>query len=214
MYLCPSTMCLDFNNLEKSVKELDEAGTDIFHNDVMDGNFVPNITLGLNDIKTIRNATNKPIDAHLMINNPDNKVDWFINLGVDIIYIHPEAGGNTVETLKHIKDKNCKAGIAINPETSIEEVKHMFDICDYVMIMSVHPGFAGQKFIEDVMIKIKELGELKNNYKFKLMLDGACSPEKIKECSKLGVDGFVLGTSALFNKDDSYKNIMNNLRKL
>lgn len=214
MYLCPSTMCLDFKNLEQSVKELDDAGTDIFHNDVMDGNFVPNITLGLNDIKTIRNATSKPIDAHLMITKPDNKVDWFIDLGVDIIYIHPEALGDTEKTLKHIRERNCKSGLAINPETSIESVEHLFDLCDYVMVMSVHPGFAGQKFIEEVMDKIIKLGELKNKYGFKLMMDGACSPEKIKECSKLGVEGFVLGTSALFNKNDTYKNIMNNLRKL
>lgn len=214
MYLCPSTMCLKFDNLKNSIFELEQAGIDIFHNDVMDGNFVPNITLGLNDIKAIRELTDKPIDAHLMISMPDDKVDWFIDAGVDIIYIHPEALGNTLNTLKHIRSRNVQSGIAINPETKIEDVKDLFVECDYVMVMSVHPGFAGQKFIEDVMDKIKDLGILKNEYGFKLMMDGACSKEKIKECKALGVDGFVLGTSALFNQNDTYANIISNLRKL
>ena len=207
-------MCLDFDNLEESVKQLDKLDIDIFHNDIMDGNFVPNITLGLNDLKTIRNATDKLIDAHLMITNPKDKVDWFIECGVDIIYIHPEAGDGTLETLKHVKENMVAAGIAINPETTIEQIEYLLDECDYVMIMSVHPGFAGQRFIEDVMPKIEELGNLKEKYNFRLMLDGACSPDKIRQCNKLGVDGFVLGTSALFKQNRPYEQIIPELRKL
>lgn len=214
MLLCPSTMCLDFINLKGDIKALEDSGIDIFHNDIMDGNFVPNITLGINDLKVIRKLTNKPMDAHLMISNPHDKVDWFIDAGMDIIYIHPEAGEKTLETLKHIKDRNIKAGIAINPETKISDVEHLFELCDYVMIMSVHPGFAGQKFLEEVMDKIEEIGKLKAKYNFVLMLDGACSPSKIKECSALGVDGFVLGTSALFGKGRPYKELVDELRSL
>ena len=214
MYLCPSTMCLDFCNLEKSIKELEDAGIDIFHNDIMDGNFVPNITLGINDVKAIRQLTDKQIDVHLMITNPKDKVDWFIDAGADIIYIHPESGDQILETLKHIVDRNVSSGIAINPETSIEEIKHLLPYCDYVMVMSVHPGFAGQKFLEEVMPKIEELGKMKTDYHYILTMDGACSKEKIIECKALGVDGFVLGTSALFKQNRPYNEIVKELRKL
>lgn len=213
MYLCPSTMCLDFSNLKESVKELEQAGTDIFHNDIMDGNFVPNFALGLNDIKAIRKLTDKLIDAHLMISNPKEKVDWFINAGVDIIYIHVESDPEPLSTLKYIKEKNCKCGIAINPETSIDKVENLLEYCDYVLAMSVHPGFAGQKFVGEVKPKIEQLCKLKEKYKFNLIMDGACSPEIIHDFSNIGVDGFVLGTSALFGKNDSYEAIFNRIRK-
>lgn len=214
MLLCPSTMCLDYENLKQEIKDLEDAGIDIFHNDIMDGCFVPNITLGMYDLKLIRKYTDKPIDVHLMIKDPSEKVDWFIKEGVDIIYIHPEAGNNILKTLCHIKESGIKCGIAINPETSVESIEYLLDTCDYVMVMSVHPGFAGQKFVEEVMDKIKLLGQLKKKHNFVLTLDGACSPLKIKECSALGVDGFVLGTSALFGKDRPYKDIINELRTL
>lgn len=207
-------MCLDFLNLKEEIRALEEAGTDIFHNDIMDGCFVPNITLGINDLKAIRKCTDKLCDVHLMIKNPSKKVDWFIDAGADIVYIHPESERCTVRTLKHIREKGAKAGIAVNPETEYETVEKMLPYCDYVMVMTVHPGFAGQKYISSVEEKIAEFVQAKEKYGFALMIDGACSPEVIKRTSQMGVDGFVLGTSALFGKGRSYAEIMKELRSL
>ncbi len=212
--LCPSMMCADLKRLSDEVKELDEAGTDIFHCDVMDGSFVPNFALGLSDISSICESTNKLVDVHLMIENPANKVDWFIDAGADIIYIHPEAERYVVKTLAHIKERGKFAGIAINPDTSLETVEEMIGLCDYVLIMTVNPGFAGQKFQDFTVKKIKRIEDLKKTYSFKTVIDGACSPEVIKNMSEIGVDGFVLGTSSLFGKGKSYKECLSELRQL
>ena len=212
--LCPSMMCADYSRLREEVEELDQAGIDIFHCDVMDGSFVPNITMGIMDIQTIRKYTKKRIDCHLMIENPSDKVDWFIDAGADIIYIHPEGERYVSKTLMHIKERGKMAGIAINPDTSIETVKEMLNSCDYVMVMTVHPGFAGQKFIDFTKTKIKELMKYKEKYGFQITIDGACSPQVIAELSKIGCDAFVLGTSSLFGKEQSYKQLVEELRKI
>lgn len=212
--LCPSTMCIDFHQLDKEVKELAEAGIDIFHNDIMDGSFVPNMTLGLNDLRAIRKTTNKLIDAHLMVEKPANKVDWFIDAGADIIYIHPEAERYVVKTLAHIKQKGKMAGIAVNPDTSIESIEEMLNLCDYVLVMTVNPGFAGQNFIDFTKRKVEKLAKLKDSYGFKIIIDGACSKEVIESLKAIGADGFVLGTSALFNKGRPYKELVEELRNL
>lgn len=211
--LCPSTMCVDFHHLDDEIQELDKAGVDIFHNDIMDGTFVPNMTLGINDIKAIRRSTNKPMDVHLMIENPSGKVDWFIDAGADIVYIHPESERYVVKTLAHIKERGKMAGIAVNPDTSIDSIEEMLNLCDYVLVMTVNPGFAGQKFIDFTRKKVERLAKLKESYGFKIVIDGACSPEVIKELSSIGADGFVLGTSALFGKNRSYNEIVKELRK-
>lgn len=212
--LCPSMMCADFGNLKEDVEALDQAGADIFHCDVMDGEFVPNMTMGLMDIKTIRKYTNKLIDCHLMMENPSTKVDWFIDAGVDIVYIHPESERYTIKTLAAIKARGCKAGIAINPDTSIESIKEVLNLCDYVMVMTVNPGFAGQKFLEFTKRKINKLVEQKQAYGYHIMIDGACSPAIIQELSACGCDGFILGTSALFGKDKPYVDLIKELREL
>jgi len=212
--LCPSMMCANYESLKDEICALDQAGVDIFHCDVMDGTFVPNITMGIMDIKTIRRNTSKMIDCHLMIENPSDKIDWFIDAGADLIYIHPESEKYVIRTLAAIKDKGVKAGIVINPDTSIATIKEMINLCDYVMVMTVNPGFAGQKFIDFTKEKIKELVFLKEKYNYKLMIDGACSPEVIKELSDIGCDGFVLGTSALFNQQQSYTELITELRGL
>ncbi len=212
LLLCPSTMCIDFHHLDDEIKALDEAGVDIFHNDVMDGSFVPNMTLGINDIKAIRRSTNKPMDVHLMIENPSGKVDWFIDAGADIVYIHPESERYVVKTLAHIKERGKMAGIAVNPDTSIDSIEEMLNLCDYVLVMTVNPGFAGQKFIDFTKKKVERLAKLKETFGFKIVIDGACSPNVIKELSSIGADGFVLGTSALFGKNRPYKDIVKELR--
>lgn len=170
----------------------------------MDGTFVPNVTMGVMDVKAIAAAATKPVDCHLMIENPANKVDWFINAGAKIIYIHPGSERYVVKTLAHIKEMGAAAGIAINPDTSIATVEEMLNLCDYVMVMTVNPGFAGQKFIPFVRDKVVRLAQLKEKYGFKLMIDGACSPAVIADLSAIGADGFILGTSALFRKGGTY----------
>lgn len=207
-------MCVDFGNLKNEVLALDNADVDFFHCDVMDGSFVPNLTMGLMDIKTIRQHTNKLVDCHLVIENPLSKLDWFIDAGADLIYIHPESERYVVKALMQIKARGKLAGLAINPDTSIETIKEMLNLCDYIMVMNVNPGFAGQKFIDFTKKKIKELIKLKKDYSYQIIIDGACSPQIIKELSNMGCDGFILGTSALFGKQKSYQELIKEFREL
>lgn len=212
MLLCPSLMCADYGNLRATVEDLDAAGIDIFHCDVMDGSFVPNFAMGLEDIKAVRAATNKLVDVHLMVENPASKVELFASAGADIIYIHPESERYVVKTLVAIKSLGKSAGIAVNPDTSISEIEEMLNLCDYVMVMTVNPGFAGQSFIEFTNDKVRRLAALKERFGFKLMIDGACSPERVRDLSAIGADGFILGTSALFGKDAGYEECLRRLR--
>ncbi len=212
--LCPSMMCANFGNLNQEMIELEKGGADIFHIDIMDGKFVPNFGMGLQDMQYICNNSSIPVDAHLMIENPGDYVETFADMGASIIYIHPESDVHSMRTLQKILDKNVKAGIAINPGTAVETVKPILGMVDYVMVMSVNPGFAGQKYIDAVDDKIRQLVELQSQYHYEIMLDGACSPERIAALNKIGVEGFVLGTSSLFNKGRSYEEILPELRAL
>lgn len=212
--LCPSMMCANFGNLKKEVTELDLAGADSFHCDVMDGSFVPNIAMGVMDIEAVRQHTNKIVDCHLMIENPGSKIDWFINAGADLIYIHPESERYVSKTLAYIKSRGKLAGLAINPDTNPLVVSEVLGLCDYLLVMTVNPGFAGQAFLPTVKEKIKVLLDMKENYHYKIIIDGACSPQIIAELSKMGCDGFVLGTSALFGQKKTYQDIMKELQRL
>lgn len=214
MLYCPSMMCSNFNNLQNEVKSLDNAGADIFHIDIMDGNFVPNFGMGIQDIQTIRKNTNKLIDAHLMIINPGNYIKLFANLGVDIIYVHPEADTQITRTLDTIKELNIKSGIAINPGTPVSQIEELLPLVDYIMIMTVNPGFSGQKYLKFVENKIKKIVDLKNYYNYKIIIDGAVSEEVIEQLTKYEIDGFVLGTSTLFNKEETYSKILSRLTNL
>ena len=211
--LCPSMMCANYGHLAAEVRALDDAGVDIFHCDIMDGSFVPNFTMGVMDVQTIRRYTDKPVDCHLMIENPGNKVDWFIKAGADIVYIHPESERYVVKTLAHIKEMGAAAGIAVNPDTSVASISEILNLCDYVMVMTVNPGFAGQGFIDFTRRKVQQLAGLKQEYGYKLMIDGHCSPDVIEDLSSVGADGFILGTSALFRKGKSYAELIAALRK-
>lgn len=214
MILCPSMMCADYTNLAQEILKLEEAGADIFHCDIMDGNFVPNITLGLMDVKTICSLSKKMVDVHLMIDKPSTKVDLFLDAGVNIIYIHSEAEPQTIKTLMYIKSRNKYAGLAVNPDTSFSQVEEILPHCDYVLIMSVFPGFSGQSFICSVDKKIKSFVKRKKEFGYKVILDGACSLQVIDRYFQLGVDGFVLGQSALFRNSNNYKENMEKLRTL
>lgn len=213
--LCPSMMCADFSSLKDEIENLEKSGIDIFHLDVMDGSFVPNFGMGLQDIEYICKTATKPCDVHLMIENPSKYIDKFAKLGVNIIYIHPETNSHACRTLQMIRDAGVKSGIAVNPGTSFETVKELLHLCDYVMLMSVNPGFAGQKYLDFVTEKFEKFVDEAENYGgYDVMIDGACSPDKIQMLSKIGVKGYILGTSALFGKDKSYKEIIDELRGL
>lgn len=213
--LCPSMMCANFGHLQQEIKDLEDAGIDIFHIDVMDGSFVPNFGMGLQDIEYICQIAKKPCDVHLMIQNPDQYIEMFADMGARIIYVHPETDKHITRTLQKIKDTGACAGIAINPGTSFEMVKECLYLVDYVLIMSVNPGFAGQKYLDFVTHKFKIFVDEASRFGgYKVMIDGACSPEKIAILSKMGVEGFILGTSALFGKGKSYKEVCQELRAL
>lgn len=213
MLLCPSMMCADYASLRSSVQALDEAGADVFHCDVMDGSFVPNFAMGLEDVRAVRASTRKPVDVHLMVERPSNTVDLFIKAGADIVYIHPESERSVAKTLAHIRERGAKAGLAINPDTSIATVEEMLNLADYVMVMTVNPGFAGQRFIEFTADKVRRLAAMKERFGFSLVIDGACSPARVRELSAVGADGFILGTSALFGKGLDYATCLQNLRE-
>ncbi|MGH1866708.1 ribulose-phosphate 3-epimerase [Enterococcus durans] len=210
--LCPSLMCADFSKLQDEVERLDKAGIDIFHIDFMDGSFVPNFGMGLQDFDMVRASTQKKVDVHLMIQNPSKYVEMFATRGADIIYIHPEADQQAARTLEDIRKLGKKAGIAINPGTAVETIFELLPLVDYVMVMTVNPGFAGQKYLEYVNPKIEKLIKLGADFDFEVMVDGAVSLEKIRKLSENGVSGFVLGTSALFGKKEKYKEIISKIR--
>lgn len=203
--VCPSMMCANFSSLEEEVKELDQGGADIFHIDFMDGVYVPNFGMGLQDFELIRKSTDKLVDVHLMIQNPTEYVEKFADMGADIIYFHPETDLHPTRTLAKIKNKGKYAGLALNPGTSVETVLELLPLVDYLLVMTVNPGFAGQPYLAYVEQKIEKLVHLQSNYHYKIMVDGAISPARMASLGKLGVSGFILGTSALFGQGKKYK---------
>lgn len=214
--LMASMMCADYSRLGEEVKELESGGIDSFHIDIMDGRYVQNFAMSLNDMRCIRHLTDKPLDVHLMVEHPINTIDLFLkNLRRgDTVYIHPEAEYHPSTTLQKIIDAGMIPGIAINPGTSIEEVKMMLRIVEKVLVMSVNPGNAAQMFLPYVREKYDELLSLKDRMNFEIYWDGACGADKICEYAPLGVKGFVLGTTLLFGKGTPYGDTLKKIREM
>ena len=208
--ISPSILSADFSQLGQEIKNLENSGADMIHVDVMDGHFVPNLTIGPPVIKALRKYTNIPFDVHLMINPVHKYIKDYAESGADIITIHPEATTSLQESIDEIKKFKKKVGLSLNPDTKIEVIEKYLDQIDLVLVMSVFPGFGGQKFIKDVLKKIERISDIKNkeNFKFDIEVDGGINFSNFKEVLEAGANVLVSGTTIFKeNNGDIKKNI-------
>ncbi len=208
--ISPSILSADFSQLGSEIKKLEEGGADLIHVDVMDGHFVPNLTIGPPVIKTLRKHTNIPFDVHLMISPVHKYIEDYAKAGADIITIHPEATENLKDSINLIKKLNKKVGVSLNPDTKISVLDGHFPNIDLILIMSVFPGFGGQKFIPDTIHKIKNIKDIKekNKYNFDIEVDGGINFTNSKEVINAGANILVSGTTIFKeNNGDIKKNI-------
>ncbi|MED1606445.1 ribulose-phosphate 3-epimerase [Cytobacillus kochii] len=201
--IAPSILSADFSKLGEEILDVERGGADYIHVDVMDGHFVPNITIGPLIVEAIRPITNLPLDVHLMIENPDQYIPSFASAGADIITVHAEACKHLHRTIHLIKSLGVKAGVVINPATPVEAIKHVITDVDMVLLMTVNPGFGGQSFIENVLPKIAEVKEWSktSNPALEIEVDGGVNEETAKKCIAAGANVLVAG-SAVYNKQD------------
>lgn len=198
-------MCARYGNLKEEVDLLQEAGADILHLDVMDGHYVRNFGMGLQDISYICSHSSIKTEAHLMMENPSAYIQLFAEAGVDIIYIHPESEYHAITTLQRIREMGLESGIVLNPGTAVATITELLPVVRRIMVMGVNPGQAGQMYLPYAEKKIDRLLELKKEYSFSIGMDGACNIDRIVRLSRKGVQNFVLGTAALFNGDMDYR---------
>ncbi|HLQ84210.1 MAG TPA: ribulose-phosphate 3-epimerase [Pseudogracilibacillus sp.] len=206
--IAPSILSANFAKLGEEIKEIEEGGADYVHIDVMDGHFVPNITIGPLIVDAVKPITKLPLDVHLMIENPDKYIKDFVEAGADIITVHQETCPHLHRTIQLIKKENVKAGVVINPGTPVAMIKEVLNNVDLVLVMSVNPGFGGQTFIHETLSKIEEIDLIRkeNNYQFELQVDGGVNVETAKLCVDAGADVLVAG-SAVFNQSNRKKAI-------
>ena len=205
--ISPSILSADFSQLGNEIKRLEEGGADMIHVDVMDGHFVPNLTIGPPVIKALRQYTKLQFDVHLMISPVHKYIQDYADAGADIITIHPEATENLKESIDHIKKLNKKVGVSLNPKTKIDLITELLDKIDLVLIMSVNPGFGGQKFMPKVLDKIKELKKIKDekNLKFDIEIDGGINFDNNKLAIEAGANILVSGTTVFKNNNGNIK---------
>ena len=201
--LAPSILSADFSNLSQQIRLTEIGGADWIHCDIMDGHFVPNITFGPVAVKAVRKLTKLPVDVHLMIEKPDNYLEDFAKAGADYISVHVEEAVHLNRTINRIKELGCKAGVVINPATPVESVKDVAEYIDLLLIMTVNPGFGGQKFIPNSIRRIKEAVDLRSerHASFLIEIDGGVNIDTIKKAHSAGVDVFVAG-SAIFHSEN------------
>jgi ribulose-phosphate 3-epimerase len=211
--IAPSLLSADFSRLGEEIAALEEAGADIIHLDIMDGHFVPNITFGPPVVAKLRGCTKLPFDAHLMIQNADQYVDAFVDAGTDMISVHVEAPGHLQRTLALIRDKGAMAGAVLNPATPIDTLEYILDDLDYILVMSVNPGFGGQAFIPSAMDKVRNISAMveKAGKQIPIQLDGGVGPENTAEVTAAGASILVAG-SAIFG-NPPYKDVIRKMRE-
>jgi len=201
--IAPSILSADFTRLGEEVKSVEQAGADYIHIDVMDGHFVPNITIGPMIVEAVRRVTELPLDVHLMISNPDYFIEDFVRAGADIISIHTEAVKHLHRSIQHIRKAGARPGASLNPATPLQVIEYILDDLDMVVIMTVNPGFGGQEFISEVIPKIERLKEMidKRGLNIEIEVDGGINPDNISLASSAGANVFVAGSAVFGSKD-------------
>ena len=211
--IAPSILASNFSKLNDEVLSIEKAGADFIHLDIMDGHFVPNLSFGPPIIKSLRNLTKLPFDVHLMVSNPDTLLDEYVNAGANIITVHVEACNHLARTLSYIKSKGCKAGVAINPHSDIQFIENVIEDLDLILVMTVNPGFGGQKFIKSMVKKISSVKEIISTRDIFLEVDGGITKGNSKEVIKAGANVLVAGTSVFnTNQKTTYKMNIDGLR--
>ncbi len=199
--IAPSILSADFARLGEEVKSVEKAGADWIHVDVMDGHFVPNLTLGPVVVQALRPLTKLPLDCHLMVSNPEEWVEPFAKAGADVITVHAEASNHLHRLLGQIRETGKKVGVSVNPSTSLAAIEECLELVDLVLVMSVNPGFGGQKFIESTISKIERLADVRGKNKFLIEVDGGVGPQNAGALRKAGADVFVAGSAIFGHKD-------------
>ena len=193
--IAPSMLSADFSALRKDLEEVEQAGADLIHWDIMDGHYVPNLTFGAGVVKQLRPYSKLPFDVHLMVANPDDMISWFAEAGADIITVHAEVCPHLDRTLDVIRSAGCQAGVSLNPSTPEDVLNYVLDKIDIILVMTVNPGFGGQAFLDSQLEKIRRIKAMIGDRDIKIEIDGGINPMTAAECISVGADILVAGTS-------------------